>query len=143
MGINARSSLDPRWTKHNRKIVASFMLSSITIRRKDNSVTAAYDQATGVWTAGFTTIFTGEARIQPIRLVRDKLSGQDETSRQNIQVQIDSIATGISVDDILEVTASASFPELTEYTFDVRSALGNSTSWNTILICEVNLKKRN
>jgi hypothetical protein len=119
------------------------MTAQIKIIRKDPNPTTpvSYNQATGTWSGTFTTVFTGLARIQPVRNIRDKLSAQDATARQNIEVQIDSITTGINTGDILEVVTSASFPELAKFTFDVRSVVGNSTAWNTIITCEANLKK--
>lgn len=143
MGLNARASIDPRWTNHHRPVIASFALASIKVIRKDPTVEPTYNQATGVWTGSFPTIFTGNARIKPYGIVGDMIVAQDTTGRRLMRVTIDSRNTGIHIDDMIIVTACAASPELVNFELEVRGTIGSSDSWMTDLVAEANLKAKN
>ena len=142
MNLNNRTALDPRWTTHHVKTVAGFMLADVKVIRKASSETRpVYDQATGLWTGTFTTVFTGKARIQAYGIIGDQIVAQDTTGRRLMRVQIESKTTGINLDDMLAVTLCPDDPELVGFTMEVRGTIGSSNSWITDLVCEANLKR--
>jgi len=145
MKAYARGALDPRWTTHHTSVPASFMLATIKVIRKRPSteVTApVYNPNTQTWSTGsFQTILSNTpARVQPYGIIGDMVVGQDTSGRRLMRVQIESLDTGIHPDDILIVTACQTNPELTAFTFEVRSAIGSSNSWTTDLVCEADVK---
>lgn len=143
MGLNARASLDPRWTTHHVRVVEGFMLASIKVVRKVTiGGEAVYDRATKTYSnITFETVFTGKARIQPYGISGDQIVGQDLTARRLMRVQIADVVTGIEVDDMVYVTDSPGAPELVDYQLDVRGAVSSSNQWVTDLVCEANMKK--
>lgn len=141
MGLNARSSLDPRWTKHHVSVVRGFMLAEIKVIRKNPNVTPTYDQQTQTWTGGFDQIFTGSARIQPYGIIGDQIVAQDTTGRRLMRVQIETKISNINLDDMLLITACKDDPELTSFSLEVRGTIGSSNSWLTDLVCEANMKR--
>lgn len=140
MNLHSRSSLDPRWTTHHTKVAVGFMLATVRVIRKDPDSTPVYDQATGIWLGVFTTIFEGNARIAPYGIVGDMVVGQDTTGRRLLRVQVESRETGINVDDMVVVEFCKDFPELVDYTIEVRGSVSSSNAWLTDLVCEADLK---
>lgn len=145
-GLMTRTSLDPRWTRHHTPVASGFMLATVKVIRKLPSTQVAeptYDQTTGKWsTAQFETVLTDtKARLQPYGITGDMVVGQDTTSRRLIRVQIESVTTGIRIDDILIVTACEAFPDLLGYTHEVRNAIASSNAWLTDLVCETDAKR--
>lgn len=145
MGVNARTALDPRWTRHHTPAAADFMLATVTVRRKtpgDGNLT--YNHDTGKWSGGtFNTIVVGaKARIQPFGIIGDMVVGQDTTSRRLMRVQIENVSTGINVDDHIEVTACPDNPELKGYMLEVRGVISSSNAWLTDIVAEADTKRR-
>lgn len=140
MKLNGRSSLDPRWTTHHTSVVAGFMVATIKVIRKNPGSAPTYDQATGVWTGDFETIFEGAARVQPYGIIGDQIVAQDTTGRRLMRVQIENLQTGINLDDVLYVTSSPADPELMDFVMEVRGTIGSSNAWVTDLVCEADLK---
>lgn len=142
MGLNARKSLDPRWTGHHVQVAAGFMLAKIKVIRKSGDPLArpTYNQATETWSGSFNTVFEGYARVQPYGIIGDQIVAQDTTGRRLMRVQIESKETGIQLDDMLSVLECKDDVELTGYTMEVRGSIGSSNSWVTDLVCEADLK---
>lgn len=143
--VNARGSLDPRWTRHHTASAASFMLATIKVHRKTantgdvtfNYQTREYEGAT------VTKVWEGKARIQPYGIIGDQIVAQDPTGRRLMRVQIESVVTGIEVDDEIIVVASPDNPELVDFSMEVRGTISSSNAWLTDLVAEANVKKYN
>jgi len=116
------------------------MLATIKVVRKTPGATVTYDQNTGTYTAGITTVYEGQARIQPFGIIGDMVVGQDTTSRRLMRVSIDTLTSGINVDDMITVTASTEAPELMLFTLEVRGTISGSNPWVTDLVCEADTK---
>lgn len=143
MGINGRTSLDPRWTRHHTPVAVGFMLATIKVIRKSPVDGAMrYNGTTGTYSgATFTTIVENvQARIQPFGIIGDMVVGQDSTSRRLMRVQIENVQTSINLDDHIEVTSCPDNPELKNYTLEVRGAISSSNAWLTDLVAEANTK---
>lgn len=134
--------MDPRWTTHHTPVAVGFMLATVRVIRKDPSVDPSYNQTTGEWSGTFTEVFSGKARIAPYGIVGDMVVGQDTTGRRLLRVQVESRETSINLDDMLVVESCPDFPELTEYTIEVRGSISSSNAWLTDLVCEADLKKQ-
>lgn len=140
MNLHSRSALDPRWTKHHTDVVSSFMLATIEVTRKLSNEQVVYDQETQTYNNVVEVVWTGKARIQPFGIIGDMVVGQDTTSRRLMRVQIDDLQSGINVDDMIRVTASADAPELELFTLEVRGSISSSNPWVTDLVCEADTK---
>lgn len=140
MGINARSSVDPRWYRHHNISVSGFLVASIKVIRKDATVEPTYNQTTKAWSGHFPTVWTGEARIKPYGITGDMIVAQDTTGRRLMRVTINDVNTGINVDDMIIVTACTASPELLHFELEVRGTIGSSDSWMTDIVAEANLK---
>lgn len=145
MALNARTSLDPRWTRHHTPVVTGFMLATIRVIRKlpiDGELT--YNKDLRKYEGGqFETIVENiQARIQPFGIIGDMVVGQDPTSRRLMRVQIENVQTGINLDDQLFVTDCPDNPDLTGYMLEVRGAISSSNAWLTDLVCEADNKRR-
>jgi hypothetical protein len=141
MGINARSSLDPRWVSHHVAVTEGFMVATIKFIRKNPDVNPTYDQATETWTGGFDTIWTGPARVQPYGIIGDQIVAQDATGRRLMRVQIADKTADIKLDDMGIVIDSPYDTQLMDYTLEVRGSIGSSNSWVRDLVCEADLKR--
>lgn len=143
--VNARSALDPRWTRHNRRTAGDFMLATIKVRRKTttgdnptyNFETGKYDGTT------ITEVWTGKARVQPFGIIGDQIVAQDPTGRRLMRVQIKEIGTGIAVDDEIEVISCPDNPDLEQFRLEVRGTVSSSNAWITDLVAEANVKAHN
>lgn len=140
MGANKRSSLDPRWTKHQVPVVVGFMLAEIRVIRKDPTIPLEYDQNTKTYVGGFETVFEGKARIQPYGIIGDMNVAQDTTGRRLMRVQIREKTAGIQLDDMIEVISCPDDAELVNYVLEVRGSIGESNSWVRDIVTEANLK---
>lgn len=145
MGINSRTSLDPRWSRHHTPSAAGFMLAIIRVIRKepiDGDI--KFNQGNGQYEGGvFTTIVDNtKARIQPFGIIGDMIVGQDPTSRRLMRVQIENVQTGINQDDIVEVVECADNPELTGFMLEVRGTISSSNAWLTDIVAEADTKRR-
>lgn len=141
MGINARASLDPRWTAHHVPVVRGFMKARIKVTRRDPDTEPVYDQNTRTWSDdGMTTVYTGYARVQPYGIIGDVIDAQDTTGRRLMRVQIESKSSGIQLDDMINIIDCPDDQELQHFALEVRGTIGSSNSWVTDLVCEANLK---
>lgn len=147
MNLNSRNSLDPRWTAHHVPVVVGFMLAEIVVVRKNPGTVISYDFDNGTYSAGVNgtgqvtdQIWTGMARIQPFGIIGDMVVGQDTTSRRLMRVQIDDLASGINVDDMIYVVSSDDAPELMTFVLEVRGTISSSNPWVTDLVCEADTK---
>lgn len=145
IGINARTSLDPRWTRHHTPVAVGFMLATIRVIRKlprDGALT--YDKTTGQYSGGefITVIDNVKARIQPFGIIGDMVVGQDTTSRRLMRVQIENVETGINLDDMIEVLECPDNPELTTFSMEVRGSISSSNAWLTDLVVEADTKRQ-
>jgi hypothetical protein len=87
-------------------------------------------------------IYTGKARIQPIREARTPDLGVTQGAIQSIRVQVPYSATlplirkGLQV----EVTKPGEDAVLSSLRFTVRSAINSSYGWNRTIECDVDVK---
>lgn len=140
MNLNKRAPIDPRWQPHHAAVVAGFMLAEIVVYRKKLDAELEYDQNTGKYTPPTTTVWSGNARIQPFGIIGDMVVGQDTTGRRLMRVQIDDLESGINVDDMIKVVSADDAPELVTFRLEVRGTVPSSNPWVTDLVCEADTK---
>lgn len=143
--VNARSSVDPRWTRHNVRTAAGFMLAEIEVRRKiTTGDDPTYNFETGTYDGTeVVTVWRGKARVQPFGIIGDQIVAQDPTGRRLMRVQIEQFETGIQVDDEIEVTHCQDNPDLEQFRLEVRGTISSSNAWLTDLVAEANVKAHN
>lgn len=143
MKLYARGALDPRWTRHHTPTVTDFMLATVKVLRNTvGGAPAEYDQVTRKWSDNASHVVAQglKARVQPYGIIGNLVVGQDTTGRRLIRVQIESVETGIHVDDIIVLTDCPDNPELTYYALEVRGVIASSNAWHTELVCELDIK---
>lgn len=108
-----------------------------------NTRDQAWDIATNTFTnTPATVLYTGKARIQPIREARTPDLGVTQGAIQSIRVQVPYSATlplirkGLQV----EVTNPGEDAVLSSLRFTVRSAINSSYGWNRTIECDVDVK---
>lgn len=145
MSVNARSALDPRWTRHNTPVAAGFMLATIKVIRKlPQDGRMQFDKDTGQFSgASFETIVDNvKARIQPFGIIGDMVVGQDTTSRRLMRVQIENVQTNINQDDMIQILDCPDNPELCDFQLEVRGTISSSNAWLTDIVAEADTKRR-
>lgn len=145
MGLNARSAVDPRWSRHQTPVAAGFMLATIRVRRKlpvDGEL--VYDTVTGTYTKNniIEIVSSVKARIQPFGIIGDMVVGQDPTSRRLMRVQIENVQTAINQDDMIDVLTCPDNPELVGFMLEVRGTISSSNAWLTDIVAEADTKRR-
>lgn len=143
--VNARKSLDPRWTRHHTAPASGFHTAEIVVMRRTpvlKGVEPVYNQQTKQYEGvEAKQVFAGKARLQPFGILGDQNVGQDPTARRLMRVQIKEIDTGIAMDDMLYVVDCPDSPELVDYQLEVRGAITSSNPWLTDLVCEADAKR--
>lgn len=141
MGLNSRKSMDPRWpTQTGSKVAAGFMAATIKVIRKTPGAALTYDQTTRTYTGGYDTIWAGPARVQMTSFSAPELVAQDQSYRQTIRIQVAELATGINVDDVVQVIESPYNPALTKFRITVKGTMGTSNAWLIDLLCDADQK---
>lgn len=143
MGINARSSLDPRWVTHHTRTIDGFKNCTVLIVRRDQDAEPVYNKSTRTYTNVGDEVYTGRARIQPYGINLDLELANDPTARRLVLVQIEGKNLDIRTDDLLSVLTvdAGNNDDLIQYRYDIRGSIGSSLEWGTNLVCEANLKK--
>lgn len=111
----------------------ALMVDACTVTRLNRGATTT-DPETGVVTPVYTTIYTGACKVQDAgqsEVARPEEVGQAERylSRLTLHVPVTDVTGGITSDDIVTVTASASDPGLVGQVFHVRMV--SHKSWLT------------
>lgn len=146
MALNTRGSVDPRWLTHNRGVVTALQLATVEIYNPASG-SQEYDATTNTWTGDTTTLYTGQARIQPVNAVSEVADNYNPTFIKTVRVQISynkNTLTGatdampdIRPNDKMKVTASPNNEALTKFIYVVTDVLNSSNSWERTLLCRV------
>jgi hypothetical protein len=89
-----------------------------TIQRRSGSTT---DPETGVVTPTYTTVYTGSCRLKlPTAVARPLTVGEAQEYTQHPVLSLPAATTGVEIDDLVTITASALMPALVGRKFHVR-----------------------
>ena len=115
-----------------------------TVRIYDpESGSAVYNPATGTYTTTPDVVYTGMARVQPLRSARAEGAPGNAAYTQTVQFQI-PIDAGKLIDlrpkHRVEVTACDLNPQLTKFLFAVQEILDSSNPIERTFLCTVNLE---
>ena len=146
MALNSRSPLDPRWVTHNVPVESGFQVAEIEIY--DPSITeSTYDPETNEWESARAVVWSGKARIQPIRQSANRSNMMNPTSIREVQVHIDLRGNTLEehVGEIVDIrpnyqiviTSSPFDPTMESYLLTVRGAFNTSIPWGKMIHCEV------
>lgn len=138
MALNSRPAVDPRWTRHNSKIVESLMLAQVEIYDADFSE-RAYDASTNTWSGSSVSLYSGKARIQPLTSVSDEASEYNPSVLESVRVQIPLISStpDIRPNHRLKVTSASENSALEDFLYIVTGVLNSSNAWERTLLCRV------
>lgn len=146
MALNTRSIIHPKFFEHNRQIDRDLMLADVEIF-DPNAVDSTYNAATNSWTSQRDIVWTGKARLQPVRTASNRANTLNPTSIQELEVHIDfsgnTLAGFVGVmPDVrpgfqIFVTASPCDTTLQNYILVVRGSVNSSNPWHKMLYCEV------
>lgn len=112
-------------TTRGRAAAEALMLDACTIARTTGSST---DPDTGVVTPTTSTAYTGKCKVQQskVPIGEPKDLGEASILVVHLEVHVPMSATGIQVDDVVTVTASALDPDLIGRRFTVRGVAHKS-----------------
>jgi hypothetical protein len=149
MALNARPALHPRWLTHNRGVSRAFQLSTITVYNENQSA-RVYNATANTWDTNETAIWSGKARIQPKSNGSDVSLTGNNTTIQEVEMQLDLLGNTIAgsngaMADIrpgnyIIVTSSPTATQLTKFVYIVRAVVNSSNAWQRTLVCEVDVE---
>lgn len=102
------------------------MVDTCSIARANPSATAV-DPETGAITPSYTTVYTGKCRLKlPTAVTRPLVVGEAQEFLQHPILSLPAATTGVAINDIVTITASALMPQLVGRVFHVRGRPGQS-----------------
>jgi hypothetical protein len=105
-------------TLRGRIAAEALMVDSCAITRRSGSTV---DPETGVITPTYTTVYTGPCRLRlPTATARPLTVGEAQEFTQHPTLSLPALTTGVEIDDIVTITASALMPALVGRVFHVR-----------------------
>ena len=142
MALNSRSSLHPKWPYHNRRVDSGFQVCTATIYYQ-NLQGRSYNATTNTWDSTATSIWSGNARIQPLSNSSERMVTTNDTFVRQVQVHINF--AGNTIADIrpgyyMIINTSPLDANLTKFIYVVRSVMNSSNPWQRTLICEVDME---
>lgn len=142
MGLRAlsRGLFDQAWAD-NLKGVPELGMKA-TIRLYDPNVSqVVYNPVTDTWTDVETTLYSGKARVQPLRSAAAKAQGGNDTSVQTVLMSIPiaaSLALDIRPAYQVEVLTATLNPSLVGYEYVVTEIVDSSNPLERTFLCTVN-----
>jgi len=142
MALNSRAAVSPKWFSHNLPVEQGFNLAQIEIF-DSNISDSVYNPTTNSWTGSRTVLWTGRARIQPIR----KPSNADSESNPS---QVSMVEVHFNHPGDLDVIAGSQIfvtkapynTSLEKMILTVLSSTNSSNAWNRVLVCQIDEEVR-
>lgn len=136
MVLNASTTdvFSARWVNALRGFTESTMVATIRIYKPNAPV---YNTATDTWSDPSITYYTGKARVQPMRIPREKAQPGDATMISQVQVTIPALNNGLDLYAGLQVkvTDSPLNPALLKYTLVIVSVVDSSNPLERTIHC--------
>jgi hypothetical protein len=111
-------------TLRGRVAAEKLQVDTCTIRRVASVST---DPETGVVTPTYTTVYSGQCRLKlSVATARPADVGQAQVFMQHPILSLPATTSGVQVDDVVTITASALMPALVGRVFHVRGLAGSS-----------------
>jgi hypothetical protein len=99
------------------------MVDTVTVKRL-NPATTVTNADTGVITPGWTTVYTGVAKVQQRTLIaRPSTVAEAEVYVSRLELHLPMTAAGVLADDIVTVTASPHNANLVGHVYHVRGPM--------------------
>ena len=143
MALNSRSSIDPRWVYHNRRVGYGLQVAQISLYHPDTD-TKTYNATTNTWTGTSTPVWSGNARIQSIGNANSTNiadSTYNPTTVQSVRFQIPFPVGADLVDirpnDKVIITNSPYDATLTKFVYIVTNIINSSNPWERTFMCRV------
>jgi len=113
-------------TLRGRVAAEQLMVDTCQITRV-NPATTTIDPDTGVITPAYTTVYSGKCRLKlPTATARPLAVGEAQVFTQHPILSLPALTTGVEIDDIVTITASALMPLLVGRVFHVRAKPGQT-----------------
>lgn len=107
-----------------RQRAEELMVDTCTIKHRTSETT---DPDTGVVTPTYTTVYSGKCRLKlPTAVARPADVGQAQVFTQHPTLSLPATTTGVQIDDLVTMTASALMPALVGRQFHVRGLPGST-----------------
>lgn len=111
-------------TLRGRGAAEKLMVDACTIKRRSGSTV---DPETGIITPTYSTIYTGKCRLKlPTATARPLVVGEAQEFTQHPTLSLPALTTGVEIDDLVTITASAVMPLLVGRKFHVRAKPGQT-----------------
>lgn len=141
MGLrhNPRALFSQPWVDSLKGAPESAMVSEVIITNPHSS-TRVYDPDTDEWNDVSTLVYTGKARVQPLRSAAEKATLGNETTVQTVLVSIPISTNSIDFRPglILEVLVADLNPSLLGYQFVLNDIVDSSNPFERTLMFQVN-----
>lgn len=107
-----------------RAAAEQLMVDTCTIQHKTGETT---DPDTGVVTPSYATVYSGKCKLKlPTAVARPADVGQAQVFTQHPTLSLPAATTGVQIDDLVTITASALMPALVGRQFRVRGLPGST-----------------
>lgn len=141
MGLksNPRALFSQAWVDSIKGAPESAMVATVLITDPHSS-TRVYDPETDTWNDVSTIVYTGKARVQPLRSAVQKASPGNETTVQTVLVSlpISEKSTNYRPGLVLEVLTAPLGPALLGYQFVLNDVVDSSNEIERTLMFQVN-----
>lgn len=149
MALNLRSILDPRWVGHHRAVALGMQICEITIYNQ-NLGSRTYNASTNAWISSDTALWSGMARIQPLKDATSRASRVNPSSSREVEFQISFnkntlVGATAPMPDLrpgnyIIVNTSPYDENLKKFSYIVKSVINSSNPWQRTLMTEVDME---
>lgn len=98
-----------------------------------------YDPVTNTWVGGPVTLYTGKARVQPLRSAsRAPVPGASTTTQTVlISLPVETLSIPFEVSHVLKVIDGGLNPDLVRYQYRIKELMDSSNPIERTIMCEV------
>lgn len=141
MGLksNPKALFSQAWVDSLKGAPESAMVANVLITDPHSS-TRVYNPDTDTWNDVSTIVYTGKARVQPLRSAAEKAPLGNETTVQTVLVSlpISSNTLNFRPGQLLEVLTAALNPSLLGYQFVLNDIVDSSNPFERTLMFQIN-----
>jgi hypothetical protein len=141
VGLKSNSSqlFTQAWVDSLKGAPESAMVAEVLITNP-NSSTRVYDPDTDEWNDVSTIVYTGKARVQPLRSAAEKAALGNETTVQTVLVSVPIATRTVNFRPgmMLEVLTAALNPSLETYQFVLVEIVDSSNPFERTLMFQLN-----
>lgn len=138
MVLNRPSLFSYQWQASLKSVPEQAMVAQVEITDPKASQ-GIYDPVTGEWTSGSVPLYSGKARVQPLRSAsRASIPGASTTTQTIlISLPVETLSIPLEVSYLLKVTNGGLNPDLLRYQYRIKELMDSSNPIERTIMCEV------